>query len=116
MELTVKIVDYAPPELYEQVPFRIKVRRVLRGPEGPDYYIGELVEPLFWNNNGRRVRVTHVAIAARHLGGQIVPGVHDLAISIAYLSDPTQITAAFLDASKCRYVAIGLAVETTGKD
>jgi len=116
MELTVKIVDYAPRELYEQVPFKIKVLRDVPGPERPDYYLGELIEPLFWNNDGQRVRITHVVISARWIGARIAPGVQDLGSNIAYVLDPTQITTAFLDSAKCRYVAIGLADENTGKD
>jgi hypothetical protein len=116
MELTVKIVDYAPTDLYEQVPFTIKVLRLVPGQDRPDYYLGELTEPLFWNNDGRRVGITHVVISARSVGARIALGVRDLGISIAYVLDPTQITDAFLDFAKCRYVAIGLADENTGEN
>ncbi len=87
MELTVTSVDYAPPELSEQVPFKIKLLRVLPGGDRPDYWLGELTEPLFWLKDHRRIHIDHVVVCARWQGTQIAPFVQHLPIGIAYVTD-----------------------------
>jgi hypothetical protein len=115
MELTVTGVDYAPPELDEQVPFKITLLRLLPGPDRPDYWLGEMLTPLFWFSDNRRIQVDHVVVCARHQGTWIAPLVENLAIGIAYVTDPAQVTDASVDFAKCKYVAIGTAHETAGK-
>jgi hypothetical protein len=114
MELTVTMVDYAPQELEKQVPFKISILRMLPGPDRPDYWLGELQAPLDWDDDGKREWITHVVVATRWLGTQIEPSVKDLPIGISFVVDPTQIEDASLDFNKCRYVAIGVAYETSG--
>jgi hypothetical protein len=101
--------------LDEQVPFKIKLLRLLPGPDRPDYWLGEMLTPLFWISDNRRMRVDHVVVCARWKGTEIAPLVENLPIGIAYVTDPTQVTDASVDFAKCKYVAIGLAHETTGK-
>ena len=115
MELTVTDVDYAPPELYEQVPLKIRLLRILPGPDRPDYWLGEMLSPLIWIQGDSRVPIDHVIISARHQGARIAPFVQNLSIGIAYVTDPSQVTSETIDFKKCKYVAIGMASETTGK-
>jgi hypothetical protein len=114
MELTITYVDYAPPELYEQVPFKIRLLRIIPSTGRSDYWMAQMVDPLLWVNGQERLQIDHVVVWARWRGTQIVPFVRDLPIGIAYVTDPTQITAARLDVNKCRYVAIALANDTSG--
>jgi hypothetical protein len=113
MELAVTVVDYAPPELNEQVPFKIKLLRMLPGQDRPDYWLGELAKPLFWLKANHRIQIDHVVVYARWQGMQIEPRVQHLPIGIAYVTDPSQVAADTLDFDKCQYVAIGLAHETS---
>jgi hypothetical protein len=116
MELTVTSVDYAPPELDQQVPFKIVSLRMLPGPDRSDYWLGELSAPLFWMRDNHRVPIDHVVVCARWQGTQIAPCVQHLPIGIAYVTDPSQVAADRLDFDKCHYIAIGLAHETSGQE
>ena len=113
MELTVTSVDYAPPELDEQVPFKVKLVRMLPGSDRPDYWLGELSKPLFWIKDNHCIRIEHIVVCARWQGTQIEQRVQHLPIGIAYVTDRSQVTADTLDFAKCEYVAIGLAHETS---
>jgi hypothetical protein len=114
MQLTVTIVDYAPSELEKLVPpFQIRLLRLLPGPDRPDYWLGELEPPLIWESDNGRVEVTHLVVAARWEGTRIEPNVRDLPIAIAYVIDLSQIGDDTLDFAKCKYVAIGVATETS---
>jgi hypothetical protein len=113
MELTVTSVDYAPPELNEQVPFKVKLVRMLPGRDRPDYWLGELTKPLFWIKDNHRIQIEYLVVCARWQGTQIEQCVQHLPIGIAYITDRSQATADALDFAKCQYVAIGLAHETS---
>ena len=113
MELAIFSVDYAPPELYEQTPFKLKLLRMVAGPDRPDYWLGELSKRLFWLKDNHRIQIDYVAVAARWQGTQIEVSVQHLPVGIAYITDHSQLTADTLDFAKCEYVAIGLAHETS---
>jgi len=114
MELTVTSVDYAPPELDDQVPFKIKLLCMLPGPDRPDYWIGEMVKPLKWINDNHEKQIKTVIVCARWQGTKIEPLVQNLPINIAYITDPSQLTNSSIDFSKSKFVAIGFAHETKG--
>lgn len=113
MELTIESVDYAPKELYGQVPLRISLLREIPGPDRPDYWIGTAVTPIQWIENNIEKEITHVVLAARWVGTRIEPGVQDLPVGIAYVTDPSLLDDQQLDFDKCRYVAIGLSRDSS---
>jgi hypothetical protein len=113
MELTITDVDYAPPELNEQVPFKIKLLHMLPGQDRPDYWLGKLLKPLVWLKDNHCIQVEYVVVCARWQGTQIELSVQHLPVGIAYVTDHSQVTADTLDFAKCHYVAIGLAHETS---
>lgn len=115
MELTVTSVDYAPPELNEQVPFRIKLLRLVPGPDRPGYWIGEVVRPLRWISDNHETEVENVVVCARWQGTKIAPFVQNLPIGIAYVTDHSLLGDPGIDFGKCKYVAIGVAHETEDK-
>jgi hypothetical protein len=113
MKLKVTSVDHEPSELKEQVPFKVKLLRRLPGPPPrPEYWLGELLKPLFWINDNHRVQIDHVVLWARWQDTQIAPFARYLPIGIAYVTDPTQLTDDTVSFDKCTYVAIGVAHET----
>ena len=112
MVLTVTSVDYAPEELYKQLPLELNLLRQLAGPDRPDYWIAEIKRPVFWNTNNVVRDISHVIVAARWTGTKIEPNVENLPIGIAYVTDGRQLTDETFDFAKCAYVAIGLATET----
>jgi hypothetical protein len=116
VELTVTGVDYAPPELNDQVPFKVKLLRLIPGHDRPDYWLGEVSQPLLWIRNNQRIEITHLILCARWQGTRIEPQVQDLPIGIAYVTDSTQLADQTVDFEKCDYVAIGFAHETSGND
>lgn len=109
MQYKITDVDYAPEELYSQVPFEVTLLRQMAGPDRPDYWLAELAKPLLWINEGKEVTVTHVILAARYVGASIGRGVRTATVGIAYVVDATALNDPSLDLKKCHYSAIGTA-------
>jgi hypothetical protein len=109
MRYKITDVDYAPEELYSQVPFEVRLLRQIAGPDRPDYWLAKLGKPLLWKNDGKEISVTHVILAARYIGAAIGPGEQTVTVGIAYVVDATAIDDELLDFKKCHYSAIGTA-------
>jgi hypothetical protein len=109
MELLVSSVDYNPPELAEQVPFKLTSLREFPGPDRPDYWLAASEPPLRWIDHHNERYVDNVVICARWDGAQIAPGLAILPINISYVVDKAQLVEPELSFGKCRYVAIGIA-------
>lgn len=115
--MTISSVDYAPEELYEQVPIVIDLLRQIPGDDRPDYWLGKTTKPIRWIKDNVEQTITHVVLAARWVGTQIEPGAQHLPVGIAYVTDLTAIDDTHLDLKKCAYVAIGVSSETSvGKE
>lgn len=112
MELTISEVDYAPGDLYEQTPLVVDLLRELPGDDRPDYWLGELRTPVRWLQENHERQITHVVLAARWEGTRIEPGVENLPVGIAFVTDASLLDDARLDFSKCSYVAIGISHDT----
>jgi hypothetical protein len=113
MQLTIADVDYAPEDLSSQTPIVAELIKELPGPDRPDYWLAELSRPIHWSA-GQPREITHLILAARWVGTRIAPGARHLPVGIAYVIDPTVLADARLDLKKVKYVAIGMANETTG--
>lgn len=114
MKLTITSVDYASAELYDQVPFDVELLRQLPGDDRPDYWLGHAVKPIRWVDDNVEKTVSHVVVAARWVGTQIAPGVQNLPIGIAFVTDESLLNDDHFELNKGKYVAIGLAHETGG--
>jgi len=114
MQLTITSVDYAPEDLYEQVPIVVDLIREIPGHDRPDYWLGTLRTPLRWLVQNHVHEVTHVVVAARWEGTRVDAGVQNLPVGIAYVTDQSVLDDTQLDLAKCVYVAIGLSSETAG--
>jgi hypothetical protein len=114
VELTISSVDYAPGDLYDQVPLRVALLRQVPGPDRPDYWLGALGEPVRWVSDHKGFfEISHVVLSARWQGTSIGPGNTGLPVGIAYVLDMSLLDDEVLDFTKCRYVAIGIADDTT---
>ena len=109
MRYKITNVDYAPGELYGQVPFDATLLRQMAGPDRPEYWLADLAKPLQWLNDGNEGSVTHLILAARYVGATLGPGVRTATVGIAYVVDATVMDDASLDLKKCHYSAIGTA-------
>ena len=107
--IRVKSVDYAPDDLYDQTPFEAKRLRSMQGSDSHDYWLAQLRQPLQWRQGGVTRQITHIVVAARHVGHPLSPHMRDTAVNIAYVTDPSIAQDATLNFSKCAYVAIGVA-------
>jgi len=114
MELQVTDVDYAPEELYDQVPLEFELLREIPGTDRPDYWIGKCKIPIRWIDDNFEKEITHVVVAARWEGTRIEPHAENLPIGISYVTDESILTDEVLDFNKCSYVAIGISHETAG--
>lgn len=114
MQLTIDDVDYAPGDLYDQVPLVINLLRQIPGDDRPDYWLGEIRQPIRYLRCNIELNISHLILAARWEGTQIAPGVEHLPVGIAYVMDNTLLNDAHLDFKKCHYAAIGSASDTSG--
>lgn len=114
MQLTITSVDYAPEDLYEQVPLVVNLVREIPGDDRPDYWLGALQTPVRWLVDNHAREVTHLVVAARWQGTAIAPGAENLPVGIAYVVDQSVLDDTHLDLAKCAYVAIGISMETSG--
>ena len=114
MQLTITSVDYAPEELDEQIPIVVNLQRQISGNDRPDYWLGEVKSPIRWMNENHELRITHLVLTARWAGTSIEPGVKDLPVGIAYVTDETLLEDEKLDLKKCIYIAIGVLSESGG--
>jgi len=114
MQLTISSIDYAPDELSEQVPIVAKLFRELPGDDRPDYWLARSERAINWIKDNARHSITHLVLAARWQGTQIHPGVEQLLVGIAYVTDRSLLDDERLDFKKCAYVAIGIASDTSG--
>lgn len=114
MQLTITSVDYAPGDLYAQVPIVVDLVRQIPGDDRPDYWLGALKTPIHWLVENHVREVTHLVVAARWEGTTIAAGAQSLPIGIAYVTDQSVLNDAHLNLATCAYVAIGLSSETSG--
>lgn len=113
MNFEVITVDYAPEDMYAQVPFRMKLLREVAGPDRPDYWLAKLEKPILWAAEGANLSIFHIVVSARYVGVRIVPDTRSVTVGIAYVVDETLVSDELLDFRKCRYVAIGEARRTS---
>jgi len=107
--MTISSVDYAPDELHDQTPIVVNLVREMPGPDRPDYWLGELLAPIRWAEKGGDV--DYLILAARWEGTQIEPGMEQLPVGIAYVTDQTLLNDVQVDFDKCAYIAVGTVQE-----
>jgi len=108
MKITIESVDYAPDDLYEQVPIVARLTRQVPGEDRPDYWLGELARPISWTTPDGKRTVSHIVVAARWVGTSITPGAK-LPVGISYVTEGQQLREDRFDVKKASYVAIGMA-------
>lgn len=113
VELTIEDVDFAPPDLYGQVPIVVGLIRAIPGHDGTDYWLGSARTPVFWSREGREDTITHVVLSAQWRGTRIQPGIEHVPVGIAFVTDQTLLDERVLDLEKCVDIAIGIASDTT---
>ncbi|GAA2161544.1 hypothetical protein FHX52_3368 [Humibacillus xanthopallidus] len=122
--------DTAPRELEWQLPLEGELYRLIPGPDRPDYSLLVLERPLHFypatgfdlgrveadqqveDRKGRpMVRVHALLVCARFVGQQLHPGMHDLAVNIAYVIDNSLARDAVVDFAKIEVAAVGFISE-----
>jgi len=122
--------DSAPRELEWQLPLEGELYRLIPGPDRPDYSLLVLERPLHFypapgfdlgrveaeqqveDRKGRpMVRVHALLVCARFVGQQLRPGMHDLAVNIAYVIDNSLAGDALVDFAKIEVAAVGFISE-----
>jgi hypothetical protein len=129
-QVSITRFDTAPRELEWQLPLEGELYRLIPGPDRPDYSLLVLERPLHFypapgfdldrvepdqrveDRKGRpMVRVHALLVCARFVGQQLQPGMHDLAINIAYVIDNSLARDAVVDFSKIEVAAVGFISE-----
>jgi hypothetical protein len=111
MKINVTSVDHAPSELEGRTPFHVELMRKIPGSDRPDYWLGVAAQPIRWLKEGREVQVTRIVVSAPWQGTQVGPGMKQMPIGIAYVTDSSILDDSFLDFKECAHVAIGVADE-----
>ncbi|HEX6533442.1 MAG TPA: hypothetical protein VF041_02525 [Gemmatimonadaceae bacterium] len=107
MKALILSVDYAPPDLDEQLPVAVDLVRELPGPDRSDYWLGRLDRPLRYAKDGSTRQIRWVILASRYVGQSIRAGVGRITVGIAFVLDDAQAELPTVDMRKCRYAAIG---------
>ena len=107
MNATILSVDYAPADLYDQVPFSATLLRQMPGPDRDDYWLARLEEPLTWLHDGESTTVRHIILISRYAGQTITNHVGRIVVGLSYVIDEAQIELPSVDMEKSAYVAIG---------
>lgn len=129
-QVSITRFDTAPRELEWQLPLDGELYRLIPGPDRPDYSLLVLERPLHFypapgfdigrveseqrveDRKGRpMVRVHALLVCARFVGQQLQPGMHDLAVNIAYVIDNSLARDAVVDFSKIEVAATGFISE-----
>ena len=113
MRVRVTKIDDGPLELSGQTPFEVEIVRCIPGPDRPDYWLGRLEQPLTWNQEESQRTVTYVLLAAKLVGMHVRPGMRNVPVGIAYVTDESLLQDKDLQFSKCAYVAVGIAEDVT---
>ena len=113
MRVRVTKIDDGPLELSGQTPFEVEIIRCIPGPDRPDYWLGRLEQPLTWNQEESQRTVTYVLLAAKLVGMHVRPGMRNVPVGIAYVTDESLLQDKDLQFSKCAYVAVGIAEDVT---
>lgn len=110
VNIVLKSVDYAPDDLYGQIPIKAHLVRMLVGSDrrGRDYWLVELATPISWTKERSAHVISHLLVAARWEGTSIQPGAL-LPVNIAYVTNDAILSSDVLDLSHAEYVAIGMA-------
>lgn len=88
--------------------------RAIPGDDRPDYWLGEVRTRIRRVVENQTKEVTHLIVASRWEGTEISPGVENLPVNIAYVTDSSVLHDEHLDFAKSAYVAIGRASDTGG--
>lgn len=109
MKLIVNSVDFAPDDLYHQIPFAVNLIKKLEGIDKSQYWLGKLETPINWLHENQRYSITHISVSARWEGTIIEPNVKKLPIGIAFITDLSLLDDSIMNFEKCKYAAIGIA-------
>ena len=112
MKAEILSVDFAPDDLYPQLPFTAALVRRLPGTDRPDYWLAQLAHPLAFAHDGKPRVIRWVVLASRLAGQSIQPSVGRMSVGLAYVVDDAQVELETLDMRKCLYVAVAEAVIT----
>ena len=108
MRVEITAVDWAPADLYEQVPFAAELLRELPGPSRPDYWLARLERPLRWADGpGGPLEVRFIVLTSRYAGETIRGHAGHLVVGIAYVTDDAQVALPEVDMARCVYAAVG---------
>jgi hypothetical protein len=110
VKIVIKSVDHAPDDLYDQIPIKGRLVRMLVGKDrrGRDYWLVELATPIWWTTDGLKHVIHHLLVAARWEGTSIQPGAL-LPVNISYVTNDAVLLSEVLDLGHAEYVAIGMA-------
>lgn len=108
MRLRLINADYAPDDLYNQLPVTCKLIRELPGSDRADYWLAKTEKHIAFNE----ITVDYLIVSPRFVGVTIKPGIGEVVLGVAYVTDKSLINDTNLDFKKCEYVAICMAEET----
>jgi len=114
MDLTILGLAFKSGDRSDDVPMTVTLIRELPGSDRPDYWLGVLAQPLHWVSDSEgSFEVSHVVVASQWEGTRVQDGVARLPVGVAYVVDPSLLDDDRLDLEKIRYVATGVADDTT---
>lgn len=107
MQIRISQLREGPEELFDQLPIVGTMLRLVQGPDRPDYWLVQLVRPLFWFDRGVERAIPHLLLASRFTGVPLTPGVSGVTAGISLVTDAPSAEPAGVDFDRCVHVGIG---------
>ncbi|MBI9115034.1 hypothetical protein [Sanguibacter suaedae] len=131
--VSIDAVEVGPVDLQEQLPVVVRLRRFLPGPDRPDYTLAVARRPVrvrstlahlvaegvdlsgadpllvrYGPDGSVEADVHGLVLAPRVQGTPFTSDMRDLPVAMAYVLDPSQMTAPAVDLTKIYYAAVVL--------
>lgn len=105
MKLKIVSIDYAPDDLYRQIPCSATLIKKMKGPDRPDYWLAKVDKPIIWEKNKTK-DVNYIILASFFVGTSIKVGFGKISMRLAYVIDESILKDIDLIFEKAEYVAI----------
>ncbi|MDX1484771.1 MAG: hypothetical protein R3229_09835 [Alphaproteobacteria bacterium] len=109
MKLAITYFDPELPEFGGEDPLIVELVREMPGSDRTDYWLAKLPSPIRWTWKKFTCEVTHIVVVAKWEGTKVMPGVSDLPVEIAFVTDQRVLSSDALDFGKCMHIADALA-------
>lgn len=102
IKLSLTTADPGPDDLAPQLPVTITLIKKIPGSDRSDYWLAKAEKPISWKDR----QIEYLIVGSRFFGKELVKGVGEIVLNVAYVLDHSLLDDTKLDFEKCAHVAI----------